>query len=353
MKEQSRLPWLDCIKVFAAFLVVMNHSMSQEWIRAVSENTNISYLLNLAFMLSRASMPLFFMCSGVGMLQKHRTIREIYCKNIFYLLRAYVCWMMVYGFTEIYKMALSGHLTMRTGVNALIKSVLFGQYHTWFIVTLIALYIITPFLQKITSDSTLLSYYISLSILFTILLPYIGKYQKLERLYRVVTDSNMNFVVGYSLYFVLGHYLVNVTLNKKRKCVIMFVFLLSVLAGSLYSFWQSFFIGAECQNVYIEFSILGFLLGVSLFLVFRCVIPPLPAKAAHLMQSTAALGIGIYLLHPLLLPFLTGFTGAWCLLRGGTLYIITFVIVLLVSRSPARSYFLSMSKPKSEDSSRA
>lgn len=344
MREENRLLWMDFLKMLAAFLVVMNHSISQEWIRAVSEHTAAAYILNLALVMTRASLPLFFMCSGAGMLQRKRTIKEIYGKSIFRLLRMYVCWMPLYGFVEIYKMAVSGSLTFRTGINALVKSVLFGQYHTWFVATLIALYALVPFLQKITSDGALLKYYLLLSILFTILLPYVGKVAALERLYRVIQDFNMQFVVGYSLYFMCGHFLTNITINRKEKYGVAIAFFASVFLASLISFRMSAVVGPECQSVYTEFSLLGFLIGVSLFLTFRGRFAAVPEKSARLIREVAALGVGIYLLHPLLLPLVSGFAGLWCLVRGVLVYGITFMIVLLVRLTPARVWFLSVKK---------
>lgn len=344
MEKGNRLLWLDCLKIFSTFLIVMQHSISYEWIQAVSESTNISYIINLLFMLSKSGVPLFFMCSGMGMLQKSRTIKEIYCKNTFNLLRIYSCWMLIYGFCEVYRLFTLNTLTVRTGINALIKSIIFGQYHTWFIATLLALYAVIPFLQKITSDGILLKYYIFLSILFTILLPYIGRIESLNRLYTVITDMNMHFVLGYSLYFVLGYYLSTFEFSPKKKYSIIAALFLIILFGSLYSFHLSLSIGSECQSTYNDFSIIGFLISVSIFLTFKCLFSFNQKKSIRFIQDTATLGIGIYLFHPILLPLFKNFSSLWCLVGGLLLYFISFIIVKLISILPIRYYFLSIKK---------
>lgn len=146
------------------------------------------------------------------MLGKNRSIHDIFCKNIFTILKVYACWMLVYGAIEATKAA-----TWEIGVKELIKNVLFGRYHTWFIATLLGLYLITPFIDGFISDKALVRYFVVLSIVFTLIIPFATGMIHDERAIKVVNDMNMNFVVGYVTYYVVGYYVGYLEITKKRE----------------------------------------------------------------------------------------------------------------------------------------
>ena len=150
--QKTRLFWLDCLKAFSTFLIVMQHSISYEWVRLIDEADFTWKIINFIFLISKAGVPIFIMCSGIGMLNKERTIKEIYAKNVANILKVYISWMLVYGSYHVYSLFVDGAATIRTVMNAVIKDIIFGQYHTWYIATLLALYLITPFLQLIVES---------------------------------------------------------------------------------------------------------------------------------------------------------------------------------------------------------
>lgn len=140
--QMQHYAWIDGLKVFACFLVIMQHTLSSNWGAPFTNGEDISEFwiaVNAVFTLAKAGVPLFFMCSGAVMLQKWRSIREIWSHSIPNLLVPYVTWMLVYGIRDVFSLYESGNLTMRTGINAIAKAVLFGQYHTWFVAALIVL----------------------------------------------------------------------------------------------------------------------------------------------------------------------------------------------------------------------
>lgn len=339
--KEKRLLWLDCLKVFSAFLIVLNHSISQEWIRLVWEDRSVWFILNAVFMLSRAGLPVFFLCSGVGMLQKKRTLKSICFGNVFTLLRTYCCWMLIFGICDVFSLWQTNMLSLRTGVNAMIKAVIFGKYHTWFIATILGIYIIIPFLQEITEKRELLRYFLVLSTIFTILLPYMSTVPALARLYKVVEDINMKFVVGYTLYFMLGYYLSQIRTDR-LKWIAPAVLLLCLISGGAISYHVSVSVGTDCQKIYNEFSFFGFLISIFLFLSFRVLFCEGGERFRKLMAKTAGLGIGIYLAHPLFQFLIRDFEGLYSILGAVILYLLVFGIMLILSVTPMSIYFLGI-----------
>lgn len=355
--EKDRLLWMDCLKVFATFLVVMQHSISYEWVSLI-DKTNITWkIINFVFMLSKAGVPIFIMCSGIGMLKKERTITDICTKNIANILKVYVCWMLVYGIYHVYLLFCAGTATVRVVFNALIKDIIFGQYHTWYIATLVALYLITPFLFLIVKSKTKTQYFLILSFIFTIIIPYVGKYESLSRLYTVLTDMNMKFVVGYALYFVLGHYVSKIKLTGKRKIIVMLSLVISIVLAFRISCLSAVNQGADCQNIYSDFSILGFVISVCILLLFRMIFEndfqqsftsEHYRRFRNAIVNMSSYGIGIYLLHPLLLFLVKDLKGLKCLAGGIFLWMFTMIIVWMVSLSPFRKFFLGSRKRESQ-----
>lgn len=92
--------WIDIIKVFSTFLIVMQHSISASYTTFPVESPEWK-IMNLIFMFSRMGVPIFFMCSGAGMLGRERSIKEVWCRNIFSLLKVYVGWMAVFGIKDV------------------------------------------------------------------------------------------------------------------------------------------------------------------------------------------------------------------------------------------------------------
>ncbi len=337
--NHTRLLWVNCIKVFATILIVVQHSISYEWVRLLDIGGTQWNIINFIFMLSRTGVPIFFMCSGMGMLQKERNLKDIFFHSIKKIVILYISWMLIYGFIDMCSLIHSNLATPRTIINVYLKSVLFGQYHTWFIYTLIALYAITPFLYEIAKRSNLLIYYILLSILFTILLPYIGKFESLSRLYTVIQSTNMHFVVGYTLYFVLGYYLSTIKLTKKICITACFTFVIAITLAFVFSCSQREIIGSDCQSLYNEYSILGFLMNLSIFLLFRILFSD-KTNASFLYTATSILsscGIGIYLFHPLLLFLIKDIQGIWCILGGLVIWSLSFIIMLIIYHIPILS----------------
>lgn len=331
-KAGGRIYWIECIRVFSAFLVVMQHSLSGVWTTLPPETWEWR-VVNAAFLLSRCAVPVFFMCSGMGMLEKERSPESIFKKNIWKVLRLYVLWMLVYGVRDSISLVREGHGSVRTIINAFLKDILFGQYHTWFIMTLIGLYLITPFLYEIVRREKYLKYFLALSVLFTVILPAIGGIEGFERLNAAFETVNMRFVTGWVMYYVLGYYLSRITWSCGRKraaAIAGAVFLFSYLSAFLISSIMSAGGGEAVQTAYGEFAPLGLLINGSLLMLFRIGIPS--GEAKKWVVRLGSCGGGIYLMHPLLLPVAACFPGISRAVGGALVYVMALVISLAIGK---------------------
>lgn len=340
-KAGGRIYWIECIRVFSAFLVVMQHSLSGVWTTLPPETWEWK-VINAAFLLSRCAVPVFFMCSGMGMLEKERSLESIFKKNIGKVLKLYVLWMLVYGVRDGISLVMEGSGSVRTIINAFLKDILFGQYHTWFIMTLIGLYLITPFLYEIVRREKYLKYFLALSILFTVVLPAIGSIEDFERLNAAFETVNMRFVTGWVMYYVLGYYLSRITWSYSRKkaaAIAGIVFFLSYLSAFYISSAVSAGSGEAVQTAYGEFAPLGLLVNTSLLMLFRILISSGEAKKWAVVLGSC--GGGIYLMHPLLLPVASCFSGISRAAGGVLVYLMALAICLVIGKI-SRAVFKSV-----------
>ena len=326
----KKLDWIDMLKIVAAFLVVLQHSISEIW-TSLSPDTLTWQITNFLFILSRSAVPVFFMCSGAGMLCKSRTISDVFHKNIFQLIKLYTAWMLVYGFVASISLINEGLASFSTIRNAFIKKILFGEYFTWFIVALIGLYLITPFLSVIVQNKHLLQYFLVLSVLFTVIIPLTGYFPSLNRLTENINNFHMHFVVGYVMYYVLGYYISRANWKKQYTIITIFVLGVSCLTAFLFSCLYSSQKGTASQEIYGEFAPLGLLINVSVFALFKAFSKYISSN--KISKRLVRYGIGIYFIHPLFLNRMTYFDDLYRILGAVLLYLFCILICFFIERS--------------------
>lgn len=336
MENTKREVWIDIIKIFAAFLIVIQHSISIEWTGRMPANDLQWKIVNLVFIVSRMGVPLFFMCSGFTMFRRKHSIREIFVHNLPNIIIPYISWMLVYGFVEAI-----GSSSVTTAVSSIVKAVIFGRYHTWFIATLIGLYLITPLIQEFVYDRKLLLYFIVLAFIFTVIVPYARLFGD-DRFIHTINDFNMHFVLGYVIYYLAGYY-VGTYICGKRMAVLSFsIFALTLCVCQILCVNRVTNIGPEIQNIYYEFSIIGMILSVSLFCGLMCLTNKnYREKTSLYLAKWAGLGMGIYLFHPLLLPIIENVHGLFRFAGALAIYAIALLINLVISVTPLKKLFLS------------
>lgn len=335
-QDKSRNIWLDILKIFSAFLVVFQHSTSHIW-TTYPVDTLTWKLTHIFFLFSRTAVPLFFMCSGVGMLQKEHTISQIFRKNICNLLKIYISWMLIYGIFSCFSLFRENLATPRTCINAIVKNIVFGQYHTWFLFALAGLYLITPFLYQITRQRYNTLYFLIISILFTIIIPSLRSFEFLERLSNTLDNFYMHFVYGYVLYFIAGYYISTLSFKKHYIYIAVMTFLVSFGFACMYSMNWSIQLNSPQQEIFNEFSPCMFLCVISIFSMFKGLEYKFVSK--RIIQLLIGYGFAIYLMHPLFLSYVKKLTGLYAFGGAFLLYLLCIFICLLISKNKFLSKF--------------
>ncbi|MCM1038266.1 MAG: acyltransferase family protein [Ruminococcus sp.] len=340
----KKLLWIDLIKVFSTLLIVVNHSISYSF-TTLAVGSMEWKVLNFLFMISRMGLPVFIMCSGAGMLARERTIKEIWQGNIAGLLKVYIGWMAIFGIRDVVEIWINGeNASLRVMVNAFLKCILFGKYHTWFIFMLLGLYAVTPLLYAIACKKELLRYFLVLSILFTLICPMISGVAWLSRINSVIESVNMQFVVGYTLYFFSGYFICHCMEEKWEKYAEL-LFILSAAAGFSISTVTSLKTGTADQEAYMVFSVCGYLMSVSLMMLFKKY--GRAERKSVILNKAASLqkyGIAVYLLHVLFVEMWTKEAGMINLLYALLIWLLSMGIGMAAYRLPVIKHVLFIQK---------
>lgn len=199
----ERVLYFDVLRVIAIIGVVVLHTAAQQWYFA-DPSTVGWQTLNAYDSVVRFCVPIFFMISGALFLDPARdiTIGSIFRRNLPRLAIAFVVWSAFFAVVNTFVFG------TYTGVFALVDQFVVGYYHLWFLWALIGLYVVTPLLRRICASTRLVGYFVVLAFIFSCVLPMAAALPLVGGAVSSVLDAaQVHLVLGYSLFFVLGHVL--------------------------------------------------------------------------------------------------------------------------------------------------
>lgn len=303
LEKTDRNDWrtdLDCLRIIAAFAVMMLHTSSQKFYNTGGITFEWK-VLNFYDSIVRWGVPVFVMISGTLFLDGNRDIRQIYKKNILRIVTAFIFWSTIYALVNL--------ITFDCGWKKAILQIFKGHSHMGFLYMIMCLYIIVPFFQRIVSSIELTRYFLILSFVFTFILPNLislisYKSEEIGLVANMIWDSaSFHFTLGYVVYFVGGYYLDRIDMTPKLKRTIYLLgvcgFLITWLFTLVLSIAQQrvnmVFYGYFTVNVMLE-SIMIFAIVKNNLGSFK-----FSPKAKEILRKFSKFSFGAYLVHMLVL----------------------------------------------------
>ena len=308
MRNQRAVEY-DIMRIVACFCVIMIHSavFEQDSIYAVQS----SEFLSIKFwgVIARWAVPAFVMLSGMFILPHadESSIKKLFVHRVLRMLIAYIAWSVVYSF---YNTFVWGNVYASTKLKTFIDGCFSGELHMWYLPMLAGLYIAAPILTVIIKNigEKWAKYWILGLFIFTSIIPFIEKLN-IKFVSTIVSSINgymdLQFLGGWTLYFVLGYYIGHTEFSKKKAQVIYFcagmVFLFTVIATVGFYVWYGEPMGIlsyEYPNIVIW--------GAGVFLLFKEKVSKLSfsENCKKRIFSLSKLTFGIYLIHVLILRIL-------------------------------------------------
>jgi surface polysaccharide O-acyltransferase-like enzyme len=308
----------DIIRVFAIFAVVGIHVLTSIYARPDFFGGKIwwfAFLLNCLF---RVSVPLFVILSGYLVLGKPVTLKENLLRTVkrivipltfFYLLLHLYTFLVTSARIELYDPATIFHNLNKDTYSYL-----------YFLVILAFLYLLTPLFQLLfqTKNNSLIKYVI-IFFFTNAVFATIARYTSLREGDVFHTYTMWLMWVGYFLY---GQYVrLNQDQMEKRKIVNFLLFgggyLLTTLIGYLSLSWHFhsndalYIAGMTYPEEYLSIPVI--MMSLAAFnLLITAKIPTLigeSTKFVKVIKYLSLLSFGLYLVHPLVMDFISKFCG--------------------------------------------
>ena len=340
---------LDYLRVFASVAIILLHVTAQNmcYVELAGTEWNIYNICNSA---SRWGVPVFVMMSGALFLPREIPTKTLYKKYISRMAIAYVVWSAFYAivdsisnliFTEGYQISFV----------EIIGSFISGAVHLCFLPMIIGLYMCIPLIKQLTQNDKLIKYFLLLSIIFCFIKVEIelvtnnllsGNIQIIfQNVNTVFKNFNMNLIVGFVAYFILGFYLNKTEISKKHRTIIYILGVAGLILTILLNFLASKNAGKSLEVFYGATTINVLLMSVAIFVWFKYnakgtkllnkIIPKLSkysfgAFLVHIfiLQCLKAIGIQSTSFHPVLsVPAITIFTT-----------VVSYLISLVLNKIP-------------------
>jgi len=218
--RSGRHQYLDVLRAWACISVIVIH-VSAYYAQADVSGTDF-LVGNVLNSIARAAVPLFVMISGALMLdEQYRFTREKLMRNIKNRLMFFIIWSSLYAFA----FHVAAPLVKGEAVSAqrFLESLLGGHHHLWFVPMMIGLYLILPLLRLWVrkENKKYVEYYLILSLIFASAVPFVT--EKLCELipaasciYSLTDNLYLQYVAGFTGYYVLGWYLHTFTPKRRR-----------------------------------------------------------------------------------------------------------------------------------------
>ncbi len=149
MVAKEKKIYIEYLRILAIILVIYNHTRSLGYdLYKVTEEAS-SYWLSVAMIpLCKIAVPIFFMISGVTLLSKEESIKEIFSKRIL----KYGIVILLFGTLQFFRYARSGKtaFTLSAWFMNLYSNPLLETY--WFLYLYVGFLLLLPFQRKIAAS---------------------------------------------------------------------------------------------------------------------------------------------------------------------------------------------------------
>ena len=309
VNESTRNYNFDIIRIIAIMAVVMIHVADYMTYSSYMSFSLTKYDSNIGMIFegtSHFAVPLFVMVSGGLFLDnnRHITFEEIfskYIKNIFIL---FVEWSIIYAI--LFDMVIPCVLNKEISILFFLKDVFCGHYHMWYMLMIMGLYFITPYLRSFTTKTNkkmVLIYLIASGLLF-FTAPILDCFEVLcnnsylidgINIIRVILEkAHLDFLGGYVAYFLAGWYIVKFSEGGKKRVI----FLIGTIS---YVFMLILTFLSRSKSAFTALNILIFIISISIFyFIINLKLKLTPSWKKTIMKLSHC-SFGVFMIHPMFL----------------------------------------------------
>lgn len=295
--EGKRMVHYDLLRILAAFSVVMLHSSAQFWYK-LDINSKEWVTANTYDALFRFGVPVFVMLSGAFFLSKERelSMKRLYTHNILRMVTVFVFWSCMYGLRDC-----AYHDWTQDGWKDVIKEMVMGRYHLWFLPMIAGIYVLLPILRVWVHNvgKRDLEYFLALFFVLQILCSTLRAVFVSLYMNYVLDMLRVDLVCGYIGYFVLGYYVSHVRIPAGYHRMIYLSALPAAVLNVAVGKWLSYRAGVPKGDFYDSFGLFTFCIVLAVFLFFTEVMSKIhySEKARRVIREISGGTLGVYVMH--------------------------------------------------------
>lgn len=306
--KNNRIVYFDYLRIIAIFAVIVLHIAGHNW-HGTDVNSFEWQMINIYDSIVRWGVPVFVMISGALFLGKDISIKTLYKKYIFRIFISLFFWSTLYALWNSFVIEKS------YSIKELIKEILFGHYHLWFLFMIIGLYIIVPFLNKIVLDKKIAWYFVIIAFAFAFFIPQCTKIVGLKFggisniLTEIVSKLKLHMVLGFSGYYVLGYLLNEIRIEKKHRLIIYILGIIGLAFTTISSSVLSLIWQSPVEMFYGNLTVNTLLVSVSVFVFAKTHLnyPLSSIRKQNIFMFLSKCSFGTYLIHPFFIESLNKF----------------------------------------------
>ncbi|MDI7743216.1 acyltransferase family protein [Lysinibacillus fusiformis] len=333
MKEQQKeqIVYIDFLRIFAAFAVVLLHTSAPLLVRIAENNTEHFIQGNIINSATRWSVPIFFMISGALLLNSKRDF-----DLTFFLKKRFSKILIPFLFFSVFYFVMdSPNLDIQHFIVGLANNGI--ATHLWFFYALIAVYLFAPILIVFVKQSSekINIYILIVWFILCSIVPFINNMMPLFKI------NNFGVFGTYLGYFLLGYVLFNRSFKKIERFVIYFLGILGYLMTLLGTHFYSMRADNFFSILYEYNSPNVLIMSIAIFVFFKYAFN-FKMKSTKLLTKISALTFGVYLLHPLFLKYVRESSNLNYLYEDRLLITIPFIAIAVFIICVILSYIISI-----------
>ena len=225
---KPRKTYIDFVKVIAIFLVLLNHTGTRGFFIASQKLDSVFYPFYLcSAAIIKTAVPCFFMASGVLLLTKEETIKDLLTKRFIKFLMSLIVFS---GIVYLYNIA-SGEVT-EWSARSFVKDLYTGKIsgHFWYLYAYLAYILMLPLIRKFAKVLSWSDFkWILLTHLIAQSLP-IAVFLLCKEEMAIQGGFNLFISLNYLLYPIMGYFIDNAPINKKYIRLSLIAGILSIAA---------------------------------------------------------------------------------------------------------------------------
>ncbi|MBK5721556.1 acyltransferase family protein [Dysgonomonas sp. Marseille-P4677] len=346
LENRDRILYSDILRTFTIYAVLIIHICGVRWYSTVG--TAEWYVLNTFMTMLRWCIPVFFMLSGIIILDPNYNLsfKKLYTRTLPRLIVALLFWAILYRtLSPITSIILNLREVTIEDWKRIYTEIIFSTspwHHLWFMYAIISIYILAPLIRVFTAhaEKKHYFYFLILYFIFGSVIP------KINAAYNVSISFGIYELYSYTGYFIAGYFFSKYDLTSIQKKIL---YTAGILTFAWMLFWSTYTAATENSLSTHYFENMGphtMILAFFVFVFFKNFINNSQKlqkfKNNKYITLLASCSLGIYLAHDLfnvLLNLLNINTGTFPAILSVPIlalfvYLASLILVLIIKKIP-------------------